>query len=98
MSLCQGPTANGTLRGSPTFHVISTESAFAELGGTWDDLVRAMPRPSPFLLHAWQLEWLRHYGGPSKLAVQAVFRDGALVGAFPLVHKTRRGLRVARFP
>jgi CelD/BcsL family acetyltransferase involved in cellulose biosynthesis len=87
-----------TPEGSEDFKVISSESAFAELGGTWDDLVRAMPRPSPFLLHAWMLEWLRHYGGPSELAVQAVFRDGTLVGAFPLVHKTRRGLRVARFP
>jgi CelD/BcsL family acetyltransferase involved in cellulose biosynthesis len=77
--------------------VISSESGFAELSGTWDDLVRAMPRPSPFLLHAWLLEWFRHYGGPSELAVQTVFRDGALVGAFPLVHKTWRGLRVARF-
>jgi CelD/BcsL family acetyltransferase involved in cellulose biosynthesis len=79
------------------FKVISSESGFAELSGTWDDLVRAMPRPSPFLLHTWLLEWFRHYGGPSELAVQAVFRDGALVGAFPLVHKTWRGLRVARF-
>jgi CelD/BcsL family acetyltransferase involved in cellulose biosynthesis len=77
--------------------VISSESGFTELSGAWDELVRAMPRPSPFLLHAWLLEWLRHYGGASELAVQAVFRDGALVGAFPLVHKTRRGLRVARF-
>jgi CelD/BcsL family acetyltransferase involved in cellulose biosynthesis len=77
--------------------VISSESGFAELSSAWDDLVRAMPRPSPFLLHAWLLEWFRHYGGHSELAVQAVFRDGALVGAFPLVHKSRRGLRVARF-
>jgi CelD/BcsL family acetyltransferase involved in cellulose biosynthesis len=77
--------------------VISSESGFAELGGAWDDLVRAMPRPSPFLLHAWLLEWFRHYGGASELAVQAVFRDGALVGAFPLVHRTWGGLRVARF-
>jgi CelD/BcsL family acetyltransferase involved in cellulose biosynthesis len=77
--------------------VISSESGFAELSGAWDELVRVMPRPSPFLLHAWLLEWFRHYGGASELAVQAVFRDGALVGAFPLVHKTRRGLRVARF-
>jgi CelD/BcsL family acetyltransferase involved in cellulose biosynthesis len=85
------------LEGGQGFRVISSESAFAELDGAWDDLVRAMPRPSPFLLHAWLLEWLRHYGGRSELAVQAVFRDGTLVGAFPLVHKIWRGLRVARF-
>jgi CelD/BcsL family acetyltransferase involved in cellulose biosynthesis len=86
------------LERSEGFKVISSESAFAELSDTWDDLVRAMPRPSPFLRHAWLLEWFRHYGGHSQLAVQAVFRDGTLVGAFPLVHKIWRGLRVARFP
>jgi CelD/BcsL family acetyltransferase involved in cellulose biosynthesis len=93
----RGTEASDTLEGSEGFKVISSESAFAELSDTWDDLVRAMPRPSPFLLHAWLLEWFRHYGGASELAVQAVFRDGTLVGAFPLVHKRRRGLRVARF-
>lgn len=92
-----GAEASDTLEGSEGFKVISSESDFTELSGAWDELVRAMPRPSPFLLHAWLLEWFRHYGGASELAVQAVFRDGALVGAFPLVHKTRRGLRVARF-
>ena len=87
----------GTLQGSESFKVISTEPAFAELSSTWDDLVRAMPRPSPFLLHAWLLEWFRHYGAASELAIQAAFRDGRVVGAFPLVHKPWRGLRVARF-
>jgi CelD/BcsL family acetyltransferase involved in cellulose biosynthesis len=77
--------------------VISSESAFAELGGTWDDLVQAMPRPSPFLLHAWLVEWYRHYRGDSELAVQAAFRGNILVAALPLVHKPWRGLRVARF-
>jgi CelD/BcsL family acetyltransferase involved in cellulose biosynthesis len=89
--------ASDTLEGSEGFKVVSSESAFADLSGTWDDLVRAMPRPSPFLLHTWLLEWFRHYGGPSELAVQALFREGTLVAAFPLVNKHWRGLRVARF-
>src|SRR5919106_4679542 len=93
----RGTEASDTLEGSEGFKVISSESAFAELSDTWDDLVRAMPRPSPFLLHAWLLEWYRHYGGGSELAVQAALRDGSLVAAFPLVHRRRRGLRVARF-
>lgn len=88
---------SATLQGIEGYEVISSESAFAELSGGWDELVGAMPRPSPFLLHAWLLEWLRHYGGASELAVQAAFRDGRLVGAFPLVHKSWRGLRVAKF-
>jgi CelD/BcsL family acetyltransferase involved in cellulose biosynthesis len=88
---------SATLEGIERYEVISSESAFAELGGGWDELVRGMPRPSPFLLHAWLLEWLRHYGGASELAVQAASRDGRLAGAFPLVHKSWQGLRVAKF-
>ena len=88
---------SATLQGIERYEVISSESTFAGLSRGWDDLVRAMPRPSPFLLHAWLLEWLRHYGGASELAVQAAFRDGRLVGAFPLVHTSWRGLRVAKF-
>jgi CelD/BcsL family acetyltransferase involved in cellulose biosynthesis len=56
-----------------------------------------MPRPSPFLLHTWLLEWLRHYRGPSELAVQVAFRDGKLAAALPLLVQSWRGLRVARF-
>src|SRR5919106_1874480 len=90
-------TTGDALEQGLTYQVISSEAAFSGLGANWDDLVRAMPRPSPFLLHAWLLEWYRHYGGGSELAVQAALRDDSLVAAFPLVHKRRRGLRVARF-
>jgi CelD/BcsL family acetyltransferase involved in cellulose biosynthesis len=89
--------ANVTPHRGEDFTVISSESAFAALGSAWDGLVHEMPRPSPYLLHAWLREWLRHYGSDSELAIQVAFRDGALVGAFPLVHKVRRGFRVAKF-
>jgi CelD/BcsL family acetyltransferase involved in cellulose biosynthesis len=93
MPLGQSLTAQET----PTIEIVSSESAFAELGPVWDDLVRAMPRPSPFLLHSWLVEWYRHYGRGSELAVHAAFRDGALVAALPLVRTPWRGLRVSRF-
>jgi CelD/BcsL family acetyltransferase involved in cellulose biosynthesis len=80
-----------------TYERISSESAFAELGHSWDDLVRALPRPSPFLLHTWLVGWYRHFGRGSELAIQAAFRDGSLVAAFPLVHRRWRGLRVGKF-
>jgi CelD/BcsL family acetyltransferase involved in cellulose biosynthesis len=83
--------------GGLTYKVISSESAFAELSDSWDDLVRAMPRPSPFLLHTWLLEWYGHFGRGSELAIQAAFRKQRLVAAFPLVHRPWRGLRVGRF-
>lgn len=76
---------------------ISSESDFAALAGSWDDLVRAMPRPSPFLLHGWLLEWWRHYGGEDELAVHVAFRSDRLVGALPLSIRRRRGLRVSEF-
>jgi CelD/BcsL family acetyltransferase involved in cellulose biosynthesis len=76
---------------------VSSESEFAQLAGAWDELVHAMPRPSPFLLHSWLLEWWRHYGGEAELAVQVAFRGSHLVGAIPLCIRRRAGLRVSEF-
>jgi CelD/BcsL family acetyltransferase involved in cellulose biosynthesis len=80
-----------------TFETISTDAAFAALAGTWDDLVRAMPRPSPILLHGWVREWWRHYGEGGELTVHVAFRDGNLVGALPLCVRPRHGLNVLTF-
>jgi CelD/BcsL family acetyltransferase involved in cellulose biosynthesis len=76
---------------------VSSETGFAELSASWDGLVRAMPRPSPFLLHPWLLEWWRHYGGGGELAVHVAWRGDRLVGALPLWTHRRRGLRVTEF-
>jgi CelD/BcsL family acetyltransferase involved in cellulose biosynthesis len=76
---------------------VTSESDFVRLAGPWDELVAAMPRPSPFLLHAWLLEWWRHYGGEADLAVHVAFRGGRLVGALPLCIHRRLGLRVSEF-
>ena len=81
-----------------TLETISSENAFAALGeGEWDRLVRSKERPSPFLLHAWLLEWWRHYGADSELAVQVAYRGGRLVGALPMCVRRRYGLRVLTF-
>jgi len=76
---------------------VSTAEDFEALAPEWDDLVRAMPRPSPFLLHGWLAEWWRHYGDGAELCVGVVRRDGRLAGALPLVVRRRAGLRVATF-
>ncbi|MGH3080501.1 MAG: GNAT family N-acetyltransferase [Gaiellaceae bacterium] len=76
---------------------ISSEAEFARLAGDWDELVRAMPRPSPFLLHGWLLEWWRHYGEEAELAVHVAYRGSRLVGAVPLCNRRRFGLRVSEF-
>ena len=67
------------------------------LAPEWDTLVRAMARPSPFLLHGWLVEWWRHYGKGNQLAVVTVRRQGRLVGAAPLFVSRERGVRTARF-
>ena len=76
---------------------ISTEASFVEMADEWDELVRSRPRPSPFLLHAWLVEWWRHYGEGRELAIHVARRDGRLVGALPVCLGSRYGLRVLSF-
>jgi CelD/BcsL family acetyltransferase involved in cellulose biosynthesis len=81
-----------------TLETISSASAFASLGeDEWNSLVRSRPRPSPFLLHGWLVEWWRHYGEGGELAVHVAHREGRLVGALPLCVRPRYGLRVLSF-
>jgi CelD/BcsL family acetyltransferase involved in cellulose biosynthesis len=84
-------------QGGLTFDTVDTEAAFARLSPEWDHLVRAMPRPSPILLHGWLREWWRHFGSDSELAVHVAYRDGKLVGALPLCVRPKFGLRVLTF-
>jgi CelD/BcsL family acetyltransferase involved in cellulose biosynthesis len=86
-----------TARAPLTLESVSTPESFAALAPEWDDLVRAMPRPTPFLLHAWLVEWWRHYGEEDELAVQVARRDGRLVAALPLCLLRRGGLKVLTF-
>ena len=76
---------------------IRDEEAFASLGPSWDALVRAMPRPSPFFLHRWLVEWYREFGAGLELAVEIARRDGQLVGALPLCVRSRLGVRIGTF-
>lgn len=81
---------------APAFERLSL-AAFEAAASEWDPLVRAMPRPSPWLLHAWLFEWWRHFGAGAQLEVHAARRDGALVAALPLFVRRRRGVRVGEF-
>lgn len=76
---------------------IADEPGFAALAGEWDALVRAAPRPSPFLLHGWLLAWWRHRAGRAVLRVHVARRDGRLAGALPLYVRSTAGIRVAHF-
>ncbi|MGH3080497.1 MAG: GNAT family N-acetyltransferase [Gaiellaceae bacterium] len=80
-----------------TLGTISSESSFSNLADDWDRLVRSRQRPSPFLLHAWLVEWWRHYGDGGELAVHVAYQDGALVGALPLCLRRKYGLQVLSF-
>jgi CelD/BcsL family acetyltransferase involved in cellulose biosynthesis len=87
---------NGEARAAQ-IETISRLEDFARLEAPWDELVRSMQRPSPFLLHAWLLEWWRHYGANRRLAVHVARRGEHLVGALPLCRTRRLGLRVTEF-
>jgi CelD/BcsL family acetyltransferase involved in cellulose biosynthesis len=63
----------------------------------WDDLVRAMPRPSPFLLTGWIVPWLEHRASGARTFVHVARRGGVLAGVLPLVVRRRGRLRVAEF-
>ena len=86
-----------TTAASTTTETVSTAEDFAALAAGWDDLVRAMPRPSPFLLHGWLDEWWRHHAANRHVAIHVALRDDRLVGALPMVVRRRAGLRVASF-
>ena len=88
---------SATGSGGLTLETVSSNDAFARLSGEWDSLVRAMPRPSPVLLHGWLREWWREYGDDGRLAVQVAYQDGRLVGALPLCARPWRGLGVLSF-
>jgi CelD/BcsL family acetyltransferase involved in cellulose biosynthesis len=81
----------------PAITTITEPREFATLRAEWDPLVAAMPRPSPFLLHPWLLEWWRHHPGRGRLAVHVAREGDRLTGALPLFVEYRRGLRIARF-
>jgi CelD/BcsL family acetyltransferase involved in cellulose biosynthesis len=80
-----------------TADTLTTRAEFATLEPEWDNLVRSMARPSPYLLHGWLSAWCRHYAADGALRVHIVRDGGRLVGAFPLFVSRSRGVRVARF-
>jgi CelD/BcsL family acetyltransferase involved in cellulose biosynthesis len=82
--------------GAAGVQTITTIEDFDELDG-WDALVRAMPRPSPFVLQSWLSAWWRHYGVGHELAVHVATRDGELVGAAPMLVRRELGVRVTSF-
>jgi CelD/BcsL family acetyltransferase involved in cellulose biosynthesis len=76
---------------------IDDPAGFAELAGEWDGLVRAMPRPSPYLLHGWLSAWWRHHGDGARMHVLVARHSGRLEGALPLCVRRRGGMAVLRF-
>jgi CelD/BcsL family acetyltransferase involved in cellulose biosynthesis len=80
-----------------SFDTVRDEQALAPLGEQWDELVRAAPRPSPFLLHGWLLEWWRHHRDGAELDVHLAYRGTQLVGALPTYVRHEGALRIASF-
>jgi CelD/BcsL family acetyltransferase involved in cellulose biosynthesis len=49
------------------------------------------------MLHAWLLEWIKHYGDTGEVVVHVARRDGRLVAALPLIVRRKAGLKIAEF-
>ena len=77
--------------------VIRTTEELEALAGEWDALVRAMPRPSPFLLHGWVTAWWRHYGAGRGLAVVVAGATASSPARLRSSSRRRGTARVARF-
>lgn len=92
-AFARSPRTTARLR----LETVTDGTALDGLGESWDALVRAMPRPSPFLLHAWVSEWWRHYAPGRELRVELAWRGDELVGALPLCISRHSGLKVAEF-
>ena len=82
----------------PDFATLRTPEELAAIAEPWDALVRAMPRPTPFLLHDWIAAWERHFGDGRALEVTVARRDGELVGGLALSVSSVAGVKVAAFP
>ena len=82
---------------SVELHTVTTLEEFETLRPEWDELVSAMARPSPFLLHGWLAAWWREYGDGTKLAVHTARRHGELIGAAPMFVRSRLGVSVTSF-
>jgi CelD/BcsL family acetyltransferase involved in cellulose biosynthesis len=83
--------------GDIEFQTLTSVEQLEPLEQEWNELVRAMRRPTPFLLHAWVRAWLRHCARDAEPTIHVAHRGGRLVAALPLVVRTRVGLQVASF-
>jgi len=79
------------------YETLSSIEELDPLETEWDELVHAMPKPTPFLLHGWVMAWLQHYADDAEPAIHVARRDGRLVAALPLVIRRQFGLRIASF-
>jgi CelD/BcsL family acetyltransferase involved in cellulose biosynthesis len=79
------------------YETLSSIEGLDSLEAEWDELVRAMLKPTPFLLYGWVRAWLCHYAQDAEPAIHIARRDGQLVAALPLVVRRRFGLRIASF-
>ena len=67
--------------------VVEATEGFAQLRGSWDDLLARSGVENPYLSHAWLLSWWEAYAGPSdRLNIVCCFQEGpdSLVGILPL--------------
>jgi CelD/BcsL family acetyltransferase involved in cellulose biosynthesis len=67
---------------------VTDAARLAELEAPWDAL--AAGDPMPFAAHRWFRAWLTGFGDGCRLRTCLLWRDGTLVGAFPMWRRGRR--------
>jgi CelD/BcsL family acetyltransferase involved in cellulose biosynthesis len=81
-----------------SIRVLTAGEQLAQLDSTtWDALVAAAPRPSPYLLSTWVRSWLAEPSFVSEPCVVVAERGGELAAVAPFVVQKRGAARIARF-
>jgi CelD/BcsL family acetyltransferase involved in cellulose biosynthesis len=84
--------------GEPMFEIVREAAELSALAPEWDRLVRALPQPSPYLLHPWLVEWWDHFGhDDDALCILVARREGRLAAALPVCIRSKGGVRVLAF-
>ncbi len=72
---------------------IVDECRFAAVEAAWDAL--AADQPTPFSRHAWVAHWWRAFAAEAPLRICLLWEDEGLVGAIPLMARSRRLVAMA---
>ena len=72
--------------------IVSDVNEFAQMGPTWDALVRDAHPTHPFLFHDWFTTWWSAFGAGHRLHILVAYDDGQPIAIAPLMRRRARVL------